>query len=149
MNITIFRFWRGWGRSSRSVTECKSIQHLQKVSPKSIQHIQKVSILKQINSADSANKSANEAENKASEFNFVTRPNQSRLTNAILKQVLNRPGLTKDKRPKPVIKSKTPQLTDFIGRKINKKAKNTIKKNLWQQSNKKIWSDAILNVYYY
>lgn len=93
--------------------------------------------MKQVNSADKGNQSDNnnDAENKGAEFNFVTRPNQARLTNAILKKVLNQPtGGHANKRPKPLLKSKTPQLTDFIGRKINKKAKDQIKKNLWKQS---------------
>lgn len=104
----------------------------------------KQTLLKQINTAESSEVttiSEETARPDNSDLNFITKP-KARLTNAVLKRILNSQnntpadGSSSSKLPlKPIAKGKAPQLTDFVGtsRKINKKAKSTIKKNLWSQ----------------
>ncbi len=102
----------------------------------------KQTLLKQINTAQTTSEAEVKSEeaNKvaADELNFVARP-KARLTNGLLKRILNQntSEVPATKQPlKPIAKGKAPTLSDFVGtsRKINKKAKSTIKKNLWSQS---------------
>ncbi len=100
-------------------------------------------MLKQINTANTAAevKSKSDETNltkAVDELNFIARP-KARLTNGLLKRILieNSSNTPISKQPlKPIAKGKAPTLSDFVGtsRKINKKAKSTIKKNLWSQS---------------
>lgn len=71
---------------------------------------------------------------------------KTKLTNALLKQILNQPK-SRDPTPKSKVKSKTTQLTDIVGKKmINKKDKMGIKKNLWAQSKLKNFFIYLLNL---